>query len=184
MIANEVNQMIINVNCGKGISIDVDTDKIDHVNVIAHVWRIGLRNILMDSHANVTAEKFPEPAAQTIESKRRVEEKLADMMAGELTVKDGRTKAPRDPIAAAAFNIARDDINALVRGWNAKTPSANGLAWIKKLSEAMAIPVTTEDEVKSMLAAAIAKRAARADVMEKAAKTVAEQASIDLGDLI
>lgn len=171
------------INCGKGISIDVDVNAlIKHQSVVEHVWRIGLRNILMDCHAGVTEEKFP-GAAQT-ESKRRVEEKLAEMIAGELTVKDGRTKAPRDPIAAQAFNDARDTINTLVKGWNAKTPSADGLAKVKALGAAMAMPVTTDDEIKSMLAAATTKRAARADVIEKAAKTVAEQASLDLGDLI
>lgn len=177
--------MNLTINCGKGISIDVDTSTLEkHTDVAAHVWRIGLRNILMDSHANVTAEKFPEPAAQTIESKRRVEEKLADMMAGELTVKDGRTKAPRNPVAHAAFIIARDDINALVKGWNAKTPNRAANQNVGKLGAIMNMPFETDDEIKSLIAAAIAKRAARVDVIEKAAKTVAEQASIDLGDLI
>lgn len=172
------------INCGKGISIDVDVNALTkHQSVADHVWRIGLRNILMDCHANVTEEKFP-GAAQTVESKRRVEEKLAEMIAGELTVKDGRTKAPKDPIAAQAFNDARDTINALVKGWNAKTRDETATRNIVKLGAVMVMPFGTDDEVKSLIAAAITKRAARADVIEKAAKTVAEQAAIDLGDLI
>ena len=47
------------VAIGKGIELDVDPTRFNR-DVMEHVVKIGLRNILTDSHANATAKSDPQ----------------------------------------------------------------------------------------------------------------------------
>jgi hypothetical protein len=47
------------VPIGKGIELDVDPTRFNR-DVMEHVVKIGLRNILTDSHANATAKSDPQ----------------------------------------------------------------------------------------------------------------------------
>jgi hypothetical protein len=86
------------VNIGKGIELDVNTDQLgfDKLGpVAAHIAKIGLRNILMDSHASVTAEKVGAGGDVMAESRAVAEKKLAAMYAGDVRTASG---GERDPV--------------------------------------------------------------------------------------
>lgn len=97
------------VNIGKGIELDVDVSRLAGLGngqeiggnaVLHHVIYIGLRNVLMDSHAGVTAEKSTDVEA---DSRAMAEKKLAAMYAGEVRSVGTRTG---DPVKAEAIRIA------------------------------------------------------------------------------
>ena len=99
------------VNIGKGIDLETPDFASFTQEVKDHIVYIGLRNILMDSHAGVTAEKVG--AENVIEQSRAVaQKKLAALTAGEV-----RTASIRegDPIKAEAMKLAIAAINAAIR---------------------------------------------------------------------
>src|SRR5260370_21826949 len=65
---------IMLVNCGKGISIEIATDKLPPA-AMEHVVKIGLKNLLQDAHAGIR-----DPA----KARAKVETKLATLMRGEI----------------------------------------------------------------------------------------------------
>jgi len=97
------------VNIGKGIELDVDTGKLNAA-VMAHVVYIGLRNVLMDSHAGVTeAVAGDQVMAQSLAVAER---KLATLYAGEIrTARSGE----RDPVRAEAIRLATMAIHAAIK---------------------------------------------------------------------
>lgn len=71
------------IDIGKGLQMDVDmTALAKHQPVMDHVMYIGLRNILMDSHASATAEEYPDKAAQREASLALAGKKLESMYNG------------------------------------------------------------------------------------------------------
>ncbi len=91
------------VNIGKTIVLDIDTTRLPS-NVMDHVVYIGLRNVLMDSHANVTKE---EAGDAFVEQARAVaEKKLAAMYAGNVRT-GATTRAPKDALGAIIYRLAR-----------------------------------------------------------------------------
>jgi len=62
------------VNCGKGIEIDIATDKLPTA-ALDHVVKIGLKNILQDAHAGVK---------DVAKARQKAEAKLAALMSGEI----------------------------------------------------------------------------------------------------
>lgn len=95
------------INVGKGLSIDVDTAKLP-ANVMDHVVYIGLRNILMDSHAGISTDETD----YQDKSRATVEKKLAAMYAGEVRVAGTREG---DPVRAEAMRLALAQVDALLR---------------------------------------------------------------------
>jgi hypothetical protein len=94
------------VAIGKGIELDVDPARFN-AEVTAHVMKIGLRNILMDSHAN--AAQKADPANYVAKSRELAEKKLASMYDGIVrvaTVGSGIAK-PTDPVAQVILRLAR-----------------------------------------------------------------------------
>lgn len=146
------------VNIGKGIELDVDTTKLNEA-VKAHVEYIGLRNILMDSHAGVTAEKSENVEA---DSRAMAEKKLAAMYAGEVRSVGTRTG---DPVKAEAIRLASDQIKAAARKAGKKVSSIDAAA---------------------LRAAAVALVEKTPAITELARKRVAEAKTVDTdaGDLI
>jgi hypothetical protein len=106
------------INVGKGITIDVDAQKLDlvgadgeeyrHDTVPGHVIYIGLRNILMDAHAGIATD---EPDYQA-KARAVVEKKLAAMYAGEVRVAGTREG---DPVRAEAMRLALAQVDAMLR---------------------------------------------------------------------
>lgn len=101
----------MNVNIGKGIEMVVDANALP-ANAMAHVVMIGLRNILMDSHASVTADEYPNEAERVAASRAMAEKKLEALMRGEVRVQSTREG---DPVKAEAIRIATDRIKTALR---------------------------------------------------------------------
>lgn len=85
------------IDAGKDIPIDVSDEQINKLasfdNVRERVWRIGLRNILMDSHASVKYDDF-ETEIECRNAKRdKAMSVLEAMLAGESRV--ARERAPK-----------------------------------------------------------------------------------------
>src|SRR5205823_3296487 len=89
------------VNAGKGIEVDVRVHDLP-TQVMDHVVKIGLRNLLMDAHAG----KSPE------ESRVKVEAKLAAMYAGEVRVSVGTRGPKADPLNPAMLGMATAIVSA------------------------------------------------------------------------
>lgn len=109
------------VNIGKGIELEVDVARLPQ-NVLDHVVYIGLRNILMDSHAGVTAEKSDNVEA---ESRAVAEKKLEAMYNGEVRTVGTRTG---DAVKSEAIRIASNLIKAQYRKLGKKVSSLDAKA--------------------------------------------------------
>jgi hypothetical protein len=124
------------VAIGKGIELDVDVTKLSR-EVTEHVMRIGFRNILMDSHASVTAKADPTNYVQR--SKELAEKKLASMYAGVVRLATvGAPKAPTDPVGMVILRLAR---KAVMKDKAAEITAASKgerLALINRLAAAYA----------------------------------------------
>lgn len=147
----------MDVKIGKGLEIAVDVDALPEA-ARNHAIYMGLRNILMDSHASVTKETNPTDYAEV--ALAMAEKKLASLMAGEVRTVTSREG---DPVKAEALRIADRMVAA--------TWTAAG----RKL----------KDLDKDKRRDAAAKLAERADVIASAEKAVAARATVavDLGDL-
>lgn len=112
------------VNIGKGIVIDVDMSAFPD-NVRDHVMYIGVRNILMDSHANITRESDGENVVAN--STSVANKKLDAMYNGEVRI--GATRAPRDPIGAIMARMATNEVHKIIKG-HGKNPAKVQKAWM------------------------------------------------------
>jgi len=99
------------VNVGKGLEIEVDFGKLP-VAAIDHLQYIGARNVLMDCHASVTADEYPDETERKAVATSMVEKKLAALMAGEVRVQSTREG---DPVRAEALRMATDIIKAKIK---------------------------------------------------------------------
>jgi hypothetical protein len=99
----------MDVNIGKGLTLAVDVNALP-ANVMEHVVRIGLRNILMDAHASITKETNPDDFAAASEAVAL--KKLDAMLRGEV-----RTTATRegDPVRAEAMRLATAAVMAAIK---------------------------------------------------------------------
>jgi hypothetical protein len=90
---------MLQVAIGKGITLPVDVERLPQ-DVLDHVVYIGLRNVLMDSHASATAESGKD-------ARGMAEKKLASMYAGEVRAAGERTtdKVAQDMAAQAKLAI-------------------------------------------------------------------------------
>lgn len=101
------------VNIGKGIEIEVDFTAFPTM-AIDHIQYIGIRNILMDSHAGINAKVEPDLSASDIidQSRATAEKKLAALLRGEVRVASTREG---NPVRAEALRMATDIVKAKVR---------------------------------------------------------------------
>lgn len=98
----------MDVNIGKNIVLAVDVIALPAA-ALDHIIYIGLRNVLMDSHASITRETNPadfEAAARAM-----AEKKLAALMSGEVRAVGTRSRES-DPVRAEAMRIAMDRAKA------------------------------------------------------------------------
>lgn len=99
------------VNVGKGIEITVDFDRMPQA-AIDHCLMIGARNILMDSHASITADEYPDTDERKTVAESMVAKKLAALMSGEVRVQSTREG---DPVRAEAMRMAVAAVNAKIK---------------------------------------------------------------------
>lgn len=148
----------MHVNVGKGIELEIDATALPQA-AMDHVVMIGLRNVLMDSHASITADEYPDPAEREAAARAMVDKKLAALMSGEVRVASGRTSSA-DPVRAEAMNMALVILKGKIRAAGKKVGDYEA----KAIREAAAKLITPE-------------------LLAKAAERVAETKAIDTGDL-
>lgn len=99
------------VNVGKGIICNVD-HTILQPQVLEHVIYIGLRNILMDSHASITDKEYPDATERQAAAEAMVDKKLEAFKRGEVRVQSTREG---DPVRAEALRMAIDIVKAKIK---------------------------------------------------------------------
>jgi len=121
------------VPIGKGIELDVDPARLN-AEVTAHVMKIGLRNILMDSHAGATAKADPE--GYVAKSRELAEKKLASMYEGIVRTQSagGGIAKPTDPVAQVILRLARKAVQKDKAKTIAEAPKDQRLAVLNKLA--------------------------------------------------
>src|SRR6516164_10119481 len=93
------------VPIGKRIELDVDPTRFNR-DVMEHVVKIGLRNILTDSHANATQKA--DPQGYVAKSRELAERKLQSLYNGIVrTQAVGGPRAPTDPVSMVILRLAR-----------------------------------------------------------------------------
>jgi hypothetical protein len=106
------------VNIGKGIELECPRFEEFTADIQNHIVYIGLRNILMDSHAGVTAAAVGDGPDGDAEFRARAlsravaEKKLAALVAGELRTTSARET---DPVRAEAVKLAVGAIERKIR---------------------------------------------------------------------
>lgn len=146
----------MNVNVGKGIEREIDVTVLPEA-ARYHILYIGLRNVLMDSHASITSDEYPDADERKAAAEAMVDKKLDALMRGEVRVQSTREG---DPVRAEAMRMANDIIKAK----------------IKKAGKA----------VKDYEPKAIREAAAKlitAELLAQARARVEETRTIDTGDL-
>jgi len=120
------------VAIGKGIELEVDPARLN-AEVTAHVMKIGLRNILMDSHANATQKADPE--GYVAKSRELAEKKLAAMYEGIVRAQStGGIAKPTDPVAVVILRLARKAVQKDKAKEIAAAPKDQRLAVLNKLA--------------------------------------------------
>lgn len=131
----------MDINIGKGITIPIDTQALigsfEGENPVRdHIVYIGLRNILMDCHANIaTTEPDYQEKARAV-----AEKKLTALMAGELRTAGTRTREG-DPVRAEAVRLATAQIKALLRSKGRKAHLVKPAAFKAAAEKLLADPV-------------------------------------------
>lgn len=150
------------VNIGKSIELDIDHTALPEV-ALQHVIMIGLRNVLMDSHAGVTAEKVGPDGDVAAESKAVALKKLDALMRGEVRVSGSREGDP-------------------VRGEAIRSASAVIVAALKKAGQ---IKKVADIDSKLLREKAIELVGKKPEFMEKAREVIAarKSAEVDLADI-
>jgi hypothetical protein len=154
--------MNMQVAIGKNITLEVDFANMPQAS-LDHIMYIGARNILMDSHASITATDYPDEAERMAAATAMAEKKLAALMRGEVRAASSRVVA--DPVQAEAMRMAHAIVAAKLRADGKKVKDYEP----KALREAAAKLVTPE----------LLKKAARHVTEAKAI----ESASANLADL-
>ncbi len=148
--------MSTTVNVGKSINVEIDFTTMPQA-ALDHILYIGARNILMDSHASITADEFPNADQRQEAAGAMVQKKLDALMRGEVRVQSTREG---DPIRAEALRMATAIITAKIKKAGKKVADYERAA----LREAAAKLITPE-------------------LLAQAKARVAETQAIDTGDL-
>jgi hypothetical protein len=160
---------------GKGLSIEVDKKRIrSQAEARDHVENIGLRNILMDAHANVKREDYELEGDYRAAKLALAQKKLDGLYNGNVRTNAASVARAVDPVEAAAMRMARVFVNSRAMG-------KDKADWFKAWGEALEMPFGTEDEIKALKAAAIAARAEMSEVIDAAKAEVAAQSTIKVG---
>lgn len=107
------------VNVGKGIERDIDHTKLPQA-ALDHAIYIGLRNVLMDAHASITTDEYPNADERRAAAEAMVDKKLAALMSGEVRVASTREG---DPVRAEAVRMAIGQIEDIIKANGKKVAS-------------------------------------------------------------
>lgn len=174
----------MDIEIGKGLKVNIELTRLGFNGQLeaaaAHIVKIGARNVLMDSHASVKREDYPEgddgTAAWREDSLAIAMKKLDALYKGEVRANATTRASSVDPVEAEALRMARVFVGKATRGW--EDNKGDSRAWVNSAAKAMELqPIDWTkdgfaDSVKAVLAAAIKRRASRPDVREAAAKAV------------
>ena len=189
----------MDIEIGKALTVNVELTRLGFEHQIgtaaAHVVKIGLRNILMDAHANVKREDFAgdDDGAKAYRdaSLAKAMTKLEALYKGDVRANAVTRQSSADPVEAEAMRMARTFVYGKARGWEEN--KGDSRKWIDAAQAAMGLPGIVwnvdgfADAAKAVLAEAIKRRAARDDVKEaarkivEAAKAVKVESADDLG---
>lgn len=103
--------MSTTVNVGKSINVEIDFTTMPQA-ALDHILYIGARNILMDSHASITSDEYPDADKRQAAASAMVQKKLDALMAGEVRVQSTREG---DPVRAEALRMATDIVKAKIK---------------------------------------------------------------------
>lgn len=150
------------VNVGKNIELNIDHAALPQ-NALDHVIMIGLRNVLMDSHASITADEYPDAGEREAAARAMIDKKLAALMSGEVRVSGSRES---DPVRAEALRSA----SAVI---------------VTALKKAGKIKKTADVDSKLLREKAAELVASKPEFMATAQATVAARkaATVELGDI-
>lgn len=150
------------VNVGKSIEVEVAIGALPEA-AMQHVIYIGLRNILMDSHASVTADEYPDETERKAVADAMVTKKLEALMRGEVRVASSREG---DPVRAEALRSATAVI-------------------VAALKKAGKIKKVADVDAKLLREKASELIVTKPEFMEKARETVEARkaATVDLADI-
>lgn len=112
------------INVGKGMSMLVNFGAMPQA-AIDHCLYIGARNILMDSHASITADEYPNESARKDAAEAMIAKKYEALMRGEVRVQSTREG---DPVRAEALRMATDQIKAIIKKAGRKVSDYDGKA--------------------------------------------------------
>ena len=124
------------VNVGKSIELDIDVSRLPEA-ALNHAIMIGLRNILMDSHASITSDEYPDAEERDAAARAMVAKKLDALMRGEVRVQSTREG---DPVRAEAKAMAKAILTAKIKAAGRKVKDYETAA----LNEAIAKLITPE----------------------------------------
>ena len=150
------------VNVGKGIELSIDETALPRA-ALSHAIMVGLRNILMDSHASITKDEYPDDAEREAAARAMVDKKLAALMSGEVRVSTAREG---DPVRAEALRSATAVI-------------------VAALKKAGKIKKSADVDAKLLREKAAELVAAKPEFLAKARETVEarKNADVDLADI-
>lgn len=141
------------VAIGKGITLDVDYERFNAA-VLQHVIYMGLRNVLMDSHASHT--KDADGDDYVANSQATAERKLEAMYNGEVRAVGTREG---DPVKAEAVRIATGHIKTALRKAGRKLSEIDAKVIREKALELLAknpsIMAQAEKRVAELKAASV-----------------------------
>lgn len=155
-----------NISLGSAGSIEVDSDKFSPA-VSAYVFEYGLKQMLNDAHASVTAAVEPDAT-------KRAEAKLAMATKKLETLLSGLTASPRtggtsDPVAKLVKQQAEEELTAAIKAKGKKvadfkkaTDEAGNSVWLKMVSSL--IDKNADKYKKAAEATLKARRAATSEI--------------------
>jgi hypothetical protein len=171
---------MLNVDIGKALAFDITPEQLDtllsHEAVKSRIMYIGLRNILMDSHAGQSRDKFDTELLWRNASKAVAEKTLAAMLEGRVREKSTGVRASSlSPVMAEAIRLAKSVI----------LPKQKDEVQMAKWAEAFGLELGngSKEAKHSVLIEAIKRYAAKPMTQELAQKNVDAKAALIVDDL-
>lgn len=118
-----------------------------HPAVMEYICRIGLKNILQDSHAAMTEKQEADEAARVAKKTAMAEKKLTALYAGEVS----QQRASGDPVAKEMRAMAESDLRTKLKALGKKVSDFEAKVWsavVQKQIDANAAEYRAKAEAK------------------------------------
>lgn len=163
------------IDIGKALAFDLSDEQLDKMMTFPavrdRVLYIGFRNILMDSHAGQSRDKFKTEIEWRDASKAVAEKTLAAMLAGKVREKGSTPRqSSLSPLVAEAMRLAKTVI----------LPKQKDSSQMQKWAESFGIEL---GDGKAVLIEAIKRYAAKPEVEKLAQKNLDAKAALTTDDL-